>query len=131
MHASGKKKASDVPAVHAVDAANQDHLPLIDFVKRFARSMRGRPERFILDGFDHEFYIVFNFEECPESPESVGTCDIHVVPLAAEDSLAAAIRVVADANKFGVMRFLAAIGIKRFNDRVKSAFYQTSNPLRA
>ena len=110
---------------------NKDHLPLIEIVRSFARPMRCKPTQLILDGFDSEFFIRFDFDDDPDTPEAKGTCDILIASIRSDDHLAESIRIVANANKFGVMRFLAAIGISRFNDKVKTAFYTSSNPLRA
>lgn len=92
--------------------------------------MRGRPQRLILDDFDTSFFITFDFEENPEDPESVGKCDIGVVPLPCDDILADCVWLIHNANKHGVLRFLAAIGIQRFGEKVKTAFYASTNPLR-
>lgn len=110
---------------------NRDRWPLIEIVRTFARPIHGRPTQLILDGFDSEFFIRFDFDDDPDTPEAKGTCDILIASPMSDDHLAESIRLVANANKFGVMRFLAAIGIGRFNDKVRSAFYATSNPLRA
>lgn len=97
---------------------------------RFTRPKRGYPWRRILDGFGADFFIVFDYEDCPEFPNTIGKCDIQIVPLQSDDYLADAITVVSDADRYGVLRFLAALGISRFDDRVKSAYYELSNPLR-
>lgn len=131
MHTDRTEETETVPAVPAVDAANQAGESLIDFVKGFTRPMRGRPTQLILDGFDSWFFIRFDFDEDPETPEAKGTCDILIVPLRSDDYLADAIRIVWNANKHKVMRFLAAIGIERFDNKVKTAFYASTNPLRA
>ena len=131
MHASGKKKPEDIPALSTVHGTNRDHWPLVEIVKTFTRPMRGYKDRFLLDGFDSAFYIVFDFEDDPETPASAGTCDIGVVSLWALSDPPETVWLVSNANKFGVMRFLAAIGIQRFSDKVKTAFYASSNPLRA
>jgi hypothetical protein len=97
----------------------------LEFVRQFTRPMRNCPNHLILDGFSGEWYLVFNFEEDPElDPKYHGTCDIHVVPLMADDYLH--LRVVENANKHGVMRFLAALGIQRFDEKTKAAYYAGS-----
>lgn len=130
MHSQRNQEAKDVPASPAVDEAGGGDSSLMKFVRRFTRPVRRRPHHLLLDSFDHEFCIIFNFETDPETPESIGTCDIEIVPLPSDDILADAFRVVDNANKHGVLRFLAALGIQRFDDRVKSAFYEMTNPLR-
>lgn len=131
MHTERTKETEAISDLSKAHGANRDHWPLIDIVKTFTRPMRGRPKQLLLDGFDHEYFIRFDFDECPETPAAKGTCDILISPLSSDDHVADSIRLVANANKFGVMRFLAAIGIDRFDEKVKTAFYQTSNPLRA
>ena len=100
-------------------------------MRQFTRPMRGRPDHLILDEFDCEFFLIFNFEEDPETPASHDTCDIQIVPLEAEDFLAESIRLVANAKQHDVMRLLAALGVQRFSDKVKTAYYGTvGSPLR-
>jgi len=103
---------------------------LYKFVKTFTRPVRRCPRHLLLDSFDFEFCIVFNFSPSPEDPKADGTCDIHIVPLPSQDVLADGVRLVANANRHGVMRFLAALGIQRFDDKTKAAFYEMTNPLR-
>lgn len=131
MHADRTKETEAISALSAVHGPNRDNWPLKDIIATFTRPMRGHPTRLILDGFGADFFILFDTEEDPESPSTIGTVNIAVCPLLADDFLADSICLVMNANKFGVMRFLAAMGISRFDDRVKTAFYQTSNPLRA
>lgn len=106
---------------------------LIDWIKTFARPKRSRPDQFILDGFGASFYLLLDctdVEEPEQYPQTIGKCDILVVPVNSDDPPAHSICVVDNANKHGIMRFLAAIGIQRFSDKVKKAFYEGSNPLR-
>jgi hypothetical protein len=103
---------------------------LLTWAKQFTRPVRGRPEHRLLDGFDHEFCLLFDFSEDPETPASKNTCDIRLAPLPTTDVLADAIQLVSNANKHGVMRLLAALGISRFDDRVKKAFYALGSVLR-
>lgn len=103
----------------------------VEFVKSFTRPMRGKPLHFILDGFGADCFVLFDFDDVSdEFPETKGTCDILIVPLASEDFIADSICLISSANKLGVMRFLAAMGIKRFDAKVKAAFYESSSPLR-
>ena len=104
-----------------------------DSMPRFLSELgcRRRGDRFILDGFDNEFYLMFDLSADPENQESIGTVDIYVsevgeVPSNREGK----IRLVQDANRFGVMRMLSAIGIQRFSDATKTAYYKLGNPLR-
>lgn len=126
MHADRNQKTSDVPVVPAVDETGKADESLFEWVKRFARPMRCHPRQLTLGEFDHEFFLIFDFEE---SPEATRTCDIKIVGIW-EDYLADCLRIVANANKYGVMRMLAAIGIEKFSDETKAAFYELNNPLR-
>ncbi len=131
MHRDGKKEAETVSDLSATHGTNRDHWPLIDIVRTFTRPKRGKPNHLILDSFDHEYYLIFDFDEDPEEPKTIGTCDICLVPLMTADPVADTVCLVSCANKFGVMRMIAALGLDRFDERVKAAFYQSSNPLRA
>lgn len=97
------------------------------WIKGYARPMRGKPNRFIVDEFDTEFYIILDCEDDPESPESNGLCDVLIVPLIGNGET---VRLKANCDKYGIMRIFAALGIGRFNIKVKTAFYEMSNPLR-
>ncbi len=127
MHTDRAKKTEAVSIVSAVHPGGEK---LIDLVKAFTRPLRGRPDHLILDSFDHEYFLIFNFEPDNENPKALGTCDIELVPLLAEDYLAESYRLVADANKHGIMRLLAALGVERFSDKVKEFYYANNNSLR-
>jgi hypothetical protein len=107
---------------------------LIAWLKTFARKVRGEPDRFTIDEISSDFYLLLDcttVEEPDEYPETVGKCDIYVVPLNHRDWEAEKLRVVENANKHGIMRFFAALGIDRFPKKVKCAFYETTSILRA
>lgn len=91
------------------------------FVQSFTRPMRCRPDHLILDGFDIDYFLIFNFEPAPECPDAEGTCDINLVPLESEDFLADQYRLVIDADQDAVIRFLDAMGLHRFSSDVRSA----------
>lgn len=102
-----------------------------EWVKRFSRPWRSRPGYLILDCFDINFFLLFDFTDVSEEfPETTGTCDIHVVPISSDDFLSDAIPIVSNADKFGIMRLLSALGVDRFDDKVKAVYYELSNPLR-
>lgn len=103
---------------------------LHDWLRSFTRPMRGHPKQLILDGFSADFFLKFDVEEDQETPESIGTCDIAIVPLMAADQLADAIHLVSNANKYGVLRLLSALGVQRFNEKTKKAFYGSFSVLR-
>lgn len=75
-------------------------------------------------------YLLFDFSHDPETPDAQYTCDILLVPLPDEDPIAEAMRLVANVNRNGVLRLLAALGIERFPQAVKTAFYESTNPVR-
>lgn len=105
-----------------------------DWLKTFCRQRRTEKQKYVLDGFSPDFVLVFDCEDDPETTEAATTCDIliertpHTAP--AGEHVASRFRIVANANKHGVMRMLAAIGIREFPDHVKKAFYELANPLR-
>lgn len=84
---------------------------------------------FILDGFDNEFYLVFDASEDEEEPSSKGKVDILVAHIGSHphDS-ESKMRVVTNASKQGIMRFMFAIGVSRFDEQVRKALY--ASPLR-
>ena len=98
----------------------------------FCRKRRTEPRKYVLDGFDGDFCLVFDCEDDPETPEAAGRCDILYEPLPhrSPDYVADRCRIVSNANKHGVMRMLAALGIQRFNEKAKAAYYELANPLR-
>lgn len=105
------------------------------WLKTFTKKRRTEKDHFVLDAFSADFCIVFDCEDVEdpaEFPETVGKCDILFEPLPhrSHDPLADRIPVVSNANKHGVMRMIAALGISRFGDDVKKAFYDLGNPLR-
>ena len=77
---------------------------------------RRRENKFILDEFDTNFYLIFDVEECSEAPETNGTCDILIAHVGSypKDS-ATQIRIVLNCNENKVVRFLLALGVNRFN----------------
>jgi hypothetical protein len=88
-------------------------------------------QKYTIDRIDPHFCIVLDCSHDTDNPElSANTCDIIIERLTEcvsdeEEPL----RLVADADKHGVMRFIAAIGISRFDDKVKSAFYEVTQPV--
>jgi len=105
-------------------------LSLESWVSTFAKRKRPAQHHYLIDGFDHEFYLLFDFDECEEA-ETKGTCDILAVLLQPLEAQGTKVTLVSNANKHGIMRLLAALGIHRFNEKVKAAFYSLGGPLRA
>lgn len=102
-----------------------------EFLKTIgARKTPGRA-LYVIDGFDHGFYLAFDAEDDLESPEFSGTCDVYLAepgvhPIEAVNR----IRIRANCKQHHVMRLLAAIGIERFSDATKTAFYNWNQVLR-
>ena len=82
---------------------------------------------FILDGFDTEFYLLFDASEDPETPEAKGSVDICIARVG-EPPPGDNVRVVENANNQGVMRFIFALGAHRFSEKTRKALY--ASPLR-
>jgi hypothetical protein len=84
--------------------------------------------KYILDGIDSEFYLIFDASIDTDNKASDGSVDILIGrPGHIEDP---PIRIMADAKEPQVKRFLFALGVHRFSDQTKSVLYQMSNPLR-
>lgn len=114
---------------------NTQKKDLMTWLGSFCRKRRTEKHHFVLDGFDSEFCVVFDcedVEEPDEYPATIGTCDILIEPLPhrSPDPIADRTCIVSNANKHGVIRFLAALGIRRFKKEVKTAFYELGGPLR-
>lgn len=92
-----------------------------------------RNELFILDGFDFEFYLVFDLTWEEElGADKYGTVDILVsstgeVPA----NTAPQMRIVADCTRHHVMRFLFALGVQRFSEKTKAFLYASNKVIRA
>jgi len=130
MHEERTPEVRTISTVPPVLGNGRSAVPLKDMLATFTRPMRGHPTRLILDGFGADFFILFDVEEDPETPASIGTASIAVCPLFADDFIEDSLCLVMNANKFGVMRFLAALGIGRFDDRVKAFYYSFGSVLR-
>lgn len=105
-----------------------------DSMYRFLSGLgaRRRHEEFILDGFDGEFYLIFDTDYDPETPESLGTCDIYIADVGSPpmDS-ARRTRVVANCRRHQVMRFLFALGVERFSEATRKFLYESNSVIRA
>lgn len=92
---------------------------------------RRRGELFIFDEFDPEFYLIFDTSVDPETPESLGTCDIliqktGVVPQESESKY----RVIANARRVHVLRFMFALGVSRFSERTRQFLFEQNGVVR-
>lgn len=97
------------------------------WIASFTKKKHRDRHKYTIDGFDGEFCIVFDCDEDTDRPEITSrTCDILIERITDSEET---VRVVADAGKHQVMRFLAAIGINRMPDKVKSAFYALTQPV--
>lgn len=130
VHKERTPETRTISTVPPVLKCGRSPVPLKDMLATFTRPMRGHPTRLILDGFCADFFILFDVEEDPETPSTIGTVNIAVCRLLADDFLADSLCLVMNADKFGVMRFLAAIGIQRFDEKTKAWFYSLGSVLR-
>ena len=97
------------------------------WVASFASRKHADRHKYTIDGIDSEFCIVLDCNHDTDQPEIMAkTCDILIEGNCDSEYT---FRLVPDADKHGVMRFIAAIGIARFDDKVKSAFYATTQPV--
>lgn len=93
--------------------------------------------RFILDGFDHEFYLLFDTDEDPDSPDvNPENCDIHLRvvgshPKDVPGDGTTGFRVVKNARESHVLRFMFALGVHRFSEETRKALYEHNRPVRA
>lgn len=89
--------------------------------------------RYVIDGLsNHEgWYIWFDVEMDEDNPKP-GTCDIHIQRCGtATDAADSGFRVVADTKYYGVLRFLAAIGVDHLPEKSRKAYYEVNlSPLR-
>lgn len=71
---------------------------------------------FLIDEFDHEFYLRFdtNINEDNPNPD---TCDIHIVRTG--ELCTEGVCVVSDATIHDVVRFMRALGVSRFNEKTR------------
>ncbi len=102
-------------------------------LKKFLTELgcRHRGERYILDCFDGEFYLMFDCEDNPEQPDHAGTCDIHVCrvgqsPLESSERL----RVLCNCRRHQVMRFMFALGVERFSENTRNFLYAANSVIR-
>lgn len=89
-----------------------------------------RGEKYILDGFSSEFYLLFDTALDQDDPKP-GTCDILVcrVGSSLSDSLNN-MRVVADATAHKVMRFMFALGVDQFSETTRKFLYESNCVIR-
>ncbi len=91
------------------------------------------PHKYIIDGLLNyeDWYLWFDVEFDEDDPKP-GTCDIHIQKCGTSTSEAdSGFRVVADAKYYGVLRFLAAIGVNHLPEKSRKAYYEVNiSPLR-
>lgn len=112
----------------ASDPASIEH-PMWSWLTKMG--CRRRHELFILDEFDPEFYLIFDTSVDPETPESLGTCDIliqktGVVPQESDSKY----RVIANARRVTVLNFMYALGVSRFNEGTRKFLYEQNGVVR-
>lgn len=89
-----------------------------------------RGEDYRLEGFDHDFCLRFDSASDPETPASIDTVNLLIVPIPTSDWLADSILIKSNCRRHDIIRFISALGVQRFSDKVKDVFYATSSPLR-
>jgi hypothetical protein len=105
----------------ANDPANIEH-PMWSWLSKMG--CRRRRELFILDEFDTEFYLIFDTSVDPETPESLGTCDILLSTPGEQPTALNRVRLVANARRVDVLRFMFALGVSRFSERTQKFLYE-------
>lgn len=96
---------------------------LLKLLAAIATKQRGN--RFIIDEMTHgeDWYLWFNAELDDNNPKP-GTCDIYIqedgTPPSFDDC---GFCVVKDANWYGVLRFLTAIGVSNLPEKSRVAYY--------
>ena len=93
---------------------------------------RKRGDKYILDGFDGEFYLIFGVAEDPETPDATGTADIYIADIGShpQDSETKT-RVVTNDTRYKVLRFMLALGVERFSEVTRQFLYESNRVLRA
>ncbi len=101
-----------------------DHKSVVN-MQWFLRQLgcRCRGEKWILDAFDSEFFLVFDLS-LPEDEEKWGTVDILICDCghSADDSEHST-RLISNANEQKVLRFLYALGAPRFKSATQNFMY--------
>jgi len=99
---------------------------LLKLLAAIATKQRGH--RYIIDGLENyeDWYLWFDVDLDEDDPKP-GTCDIHIQECGtsvkdADDGF----RVVKDANRYGVLRFLAAIGVSHLPEKSRKAYYNAN-----
>lgn len=104
---------------------------LLKLLAAIATKQRGH--RYIIDGLENyeDWYLWFDAELDEENPKP-GTCDIHLQRIGTSPKDAdSGFRVVADAKYYGVLRFIAAIGVSNLPEKSRKAYYEVNlSPLR-
>lgn len=99
---------------------------LLKLLAAIATKQRGH--RYIIDGLENyeDWYLWFDAELDEENPKH-GTCDIHLQRIGTSPKDAdSGFRVVADAKYYGVLRFLAAIGVNHLPEKSRKAYYNAN-----
>lgn len=83
-----------------------------------ARPKRDRPGKFILDHIDSEFYLQFDAcrDKSDPSPHTVDFCLVAI-----NDGFTICLKP--DCREQDVMRMIAAMGLRRFTENTRQAFF--------
>ena len=80
-----------------------------------------RGDKYILDGWDSEIYLIFDVSEIPDDLKlKPATCDILIAPVGKSPSSNTVLRLIKDADILGIVRFVDAMGVDRLPDRAQT-----------
>lgn len=101
------------------------------FLVSLGATCRTRGRLFVLDGFDREFYLAFDAERDADDADSPpGTCDIYVVAVGEGPIGGTKFRVLPNATRAKVMRFMFALGVERFGEPTRKFLYESNSVIR-
>lgn len=88
-----------------------------------ALGCRKRGDRYILDGLNGEFYLIFNASDDPETPESLNTCDIIIAPVGSYPlESVGKMRIATNCGINRILKFLIAIGLDQVYGEIISDY---------
>lgn len=88
-------------------------------------------KKYILDGFDGEFYLIFDATICEDDPKPGAVDIILAKPGEHPNESAFQTRVIADANEHQIKRFLYALGVSRLPEKTRRHLHATTVIVRA
>lgn len=104
--------------------------PTFDLLKRLG--FRRRENRFILDEFSPEYYLMVDGDNDTETPESSRTVDVYVMRIGTYPEAGNGLRILINADGRQIIRLFAALGVRNFPEKTRKAFYESfGSPLRS